>query len=149
VTILREASVRAFVHATESEEKVREILLNLLPEGTRITSTRLRGHFGNPIITLGADLLQEGQALELWRRIYAGLSGVQNLVQELGRRMEGSSLYLRLDKQVAAEGRIVLTEGGDAIHIRLRLGGSPSQSPEERIRLLVLEAQKEIRGSTV
>ena len=146
---LREASVRVFVHATESEEKVRETLLHLLPEGVKLTSARLKGHFGNPIISLDAYLAEEEQVLELWRRISAGLSGVENLPQELEKRMEGSSLYLRLDKQLAAGGRFFLTRGGDAIHVRLRLGGSPSQPSEEKIRLLLLEAQKEVRGPAV
>lgn len=145
--LLREASVRAFVHATESEEKVKKILLQLLPEGTKLQSTKLKGHFGNPILCLDAHLTGEDKVSELWRRIYHGLSlEPEILAQKLGERMEESSLYLRLDKQLAAEGKLSLTESGDAIHIRLRLTGPPSR--EGKIKML-LEAEEKIRGASV
>jgi RNA binding exosome subunit len=146
--LLQEASIRVLVHATESEEKVRKILLDLLPQGTKLQSTKLKGHFGNPILCLDTCLSEEAKISELWKKIYRGLSIEPGILsQRLLDRMGESSLYLRLDKQLAAEGKLSLTESGDAIHIRLRLGGPPS--PEEKIKMLILEAEKEIHSGKI
>jgi len=145
--LLKEAHVRAFVHATESEEKVKGILLQLLPKGAKIESTRLKGHFGNPIVCLDAHL-SETDALEFWKKILSSLSlDSDGLLRTLEGRVEESCLYLRLDKQLAAEGKFSLTDSGDAIHIKLRLGGPPSSTDERSDPYL--RAEKEIRSGTI
>jgi len=143
VRLFREASVRVFVHATEDEEKVKGALLSLLPPGSGLVKGSLRGHFGNPILTLDARITDPGKVEEMWGAVLRGLPREQlrELLEGLEERMEGCTLYLRLDKQLASQGRISLTEGGDAIHVRLRAEWI-SPSPQEEIRRQLLEAEK-------
>lgn len=142
--LFREASVRVFVHATEDEEKVKGALQSLLPPGSGLVRSRLRGHFGNPILTLDARITEPGKVEEMWGAVLRGLPREQlrELLERLEERMEGCTLYLRLDKQLACQGRISLTESGDAIHVRLRVERVSPSPPQEEIRRQLLEAEK-------
>lgn len=118
------ASVSAHVHATESEEKVLGAIKLLLPKGVIVGSSKVNGHYGNPITMLGAKV--EGAAVirDLWRTLFEKLPAhemekIRRLVPDL---VDSSCrLYLRFDKQRACEGELALAEGGDAIHARFKV----------------------------
>lgn len=114
-------SARVFVHATESEEKVKKALKCILPEGAELKESKLKGHFNNPILLITAEVSNAKTISEIWQKISSQLS--ENEKERLRDRIEGTTLYLRLDKQMAAQGKIVLSEGGDVIHLQLKLAG--------------------------
>ncbi len=126
----RSAAVSAFVHATEEESKVLDGLKVLLPEDVEVRRRRTKGHHGNPISVLSAMIRKRGLLREFQRRLMAGLCAgekeklVEVAVERVG---EDCRLYLRFDKQLAYRGGLVLTEGGDAIHVRLKVAVYPAK----------------------
>ncbi|MEM4564720.1 MAG: RNA-binding domain-containing protein, partial [Desulfurococcaceae archaeon] len=62
---LNSLKLRAFIYATESEEKVLKALLNLIPPELRdrvaVSRQLVKGHHGNPIVLVQA-VLQGGDA---------------------------------------------------------------------------------------
>lgn len=134
----RSAAVSAFVHATEEESRVLRGLKVLLPEDVEVGRRRAKGHHGNPISILSATIRKRGLLREFQRRLIAGLRAgekeklIETAVERVG---EDCRLYLRFDKQLAYRGELVLTEGGDAIHIRLKIAAYPAKR-EVAVRLL-------------
>jgi len=119
---VREAEVSVFSHATEDEEKVKHAVKALLGLEPEFTEARLEGHYNDPIILLTAKLDRK-EATDSLTRIYTRLSSLDKraLLDSLVNRVdEGGSLYIRLDKQRAYNGRAVLAEN-DPIRIKFRL----------------------------
>ncbi len=109
----KEVALRTFVHATESEEKVLRALSSLVdPRGYR--SSRLKGHFGNPIQLIELRLRDERV-----RQLCERLRSLPEEDLELGKKREGNVLYVRFDKQEACQGRLKVSEGSDVIHVKL------------------------------
>ncbi len=119
---VREAEVSVFAHATEDEAKVRHAVKALLGFEPEFTTTKLEGHYDDPI-TLLTSRLDRREATEALARIYTRLSSLdkQTLLDGLANRVDDAGgLYVRLDKQKAYNGRAVLAEN-DPIRIKFRL----------------------------
>jgi len=136
----RTANVSTLAHATEDEQKVFKALRVLLSEGVEVRRGKLKGHHGNPIFTFTASIKQRKLVRELWTRVTAKLRA--NELDKLSRVTperidETCHLYLRFDKQLAYAGELALTEGGDAIHVELKVAAYPAK--REVATRLVLE----------
>ena len=124
--IVRGVEVTAIVHATEDESKVRKAMLSILPrkaEIPTIQSTELDGYYGDPIITLKYVLKNRRPATEFFDYLISKLSSLDldTLLEELPIRIEESkNLYIRIDKQKAYQGKIVL-ERHDALRLKIKL----------------------------
>jgi RNA binding exosome subunit len=126
----RAANISTFAHATEDEKKVLKALGVLLPEGVDVSKTKLKGHYGNIIFTLTASTEQRKLVREFWVRITTKLSdGELNMLRAAVPESvdEKCNLHLRFDKQLAYEGELAFTKGGDAIHVRLKLAAYPAK----------------------
>ena len=126
---LRSAVVSTFAHATEAEERVLDALRILLPEEIEIRRLRLKGHHGNPILSLEARIGRK-ETRELWQRILNKLRGgeLEKIAMIApGRIDETCHLHLRFDKQLAYTGELALAEGGDVIHLRLKVAAYPAK----------------------
>jgi len=126
----RTANVSTLAHATEDEQKVLKALRVLLPDGVEVRRGKLKGHHGNPIFTFTASIKQRRLVRELWTRVTAKLRA--NELDKLSRVTperidETCHLYLRFDKQLAYAGELALTEGGDAIHVELKVAAYPAK----------------------
>lgn len=126
----RSATVDALVHATEDEQKVLAALQALLPEGVDVRRTRLKGHYGNPIVSLRASIGRRKLLRELWRRFSTKLRAGE--LDKLGKIASGRidsacHLHLRLDKQLAHAGEFALSDGGDVIHLKLKIAAYPAE----------------------
>lgn len=125
----RSAVVSTFAHATEAEERVLDVFRILLPEEIEVRRSRLKGHHGNPIVSLEARIRRK-ETRELWQRILSKLRGGELekiAIVAPGRIDETCHLHLRFDKQLAYAGELVLTEGGDAVHLRLKVAAYPAK----------------------
>ncbi|MBA7594392.1 hypothetical protein ES703_01333 [subsurface metagenome] len=125
----RSAVVSTFAHATEAEELVLDALRILLPEEIEVRRSRLKGHHGNPIVNLEARI-ERKKTRELWQRILAKLRGGESekiARAAPGRIDETCHLHLRFDKQLAYTGELALAEGGDVIHLRLKVAAYPAK----------------------
>lgn len=115
---------RTFAHETEDPEKVRAALRNaahvedLAPEETQV-----EGSHKNRILLLEAEVRSAPAA----KRVFAALArddpdGFGRLREEAPQRVdEHLNFYFRLDKQEAYLGRLLLTQGDDAITVRAKI----------------------------
>jgi len=117
--------VRFCAHATEDVDKVVTAVQNILPsdhvEDISFRRSNLEGHYGNPITFFDARIKNKETVRALVENLSANLSSLDK--EELGRTIkrcvEKGSLYIRLDKQAALQGKIKLVTS-DPIHIRIR-----------------------------
>jgi RNA binding exosome subunit len=125
---------RAFVHATEDAERVRQCVRNLAGEGVELRETRTRGYHHQPLRIIECDV--------------GGIRAVRGLLERLGtdqvREDYGSTWRLRLDpeegtvhfrlaKQPLLDGRVELetSDGsGDVVKLALKLRAYPA-NPEK------------------
>jgi len=123
------AVVSVHAHATEDEQRVLGILKGILPGSAEIRKSGLKGHHGNPIVDFEARLGQKKDLKELWQRVLSGMR--EDTFAKLGTMLqdrvdESCFMYLRFDKQSAYGGELVLTDAGDAIHVRLKVSAFPA-----------------------
>jgi RNA binding exosome subunit len=133
--------VRVFVHATEEEDKVLAALWNVLPSNLQgnvpLKKTNLMGHHGNPITLFEVKVKDKNHIKAFLEHLASRLSSLDKEVlgREIDRHIDGSSLYLRLDKQSAYLNEVKLGTI-DPIHFRLRFGKSGAKA--------IIKACKEI-----
>ena len=114
------------VHATEDESKVRRAVLNLLPPDVyppAFEAVKLKGYYGDPITVLKLNVTHRKPATDLLEHIVKRLSSldVTSLLDGLTQHVDESrNLYMRLDKQKAYTGKVVL-ERHDSIRVKARL----------------------------
>ena len=117
--------VRFCAHATEDLDKVMEAVQNVLPsdhlEDITFNRSNLEGHYGNPITFFETRIKDKETVRALVEKISANLSSLdkEELGRTINRCVEKGSLYIRLDKQAALQGKIKLVTS-DPIHIRIR-----------------------------
>ena len=121
--------------ATEDEDRVREAL-SIFVSPDSITVTNAVGYFGNPIKILDATL-KKRDGLAFFRILKEQIAeeDLARLHSELEQRLdESNELHFRLDKQAAFQGRVCLTDSGDAIAISALVESYPAKH-EEALRI--------------
>jgi len=117
--------VRFCAHATEDLDKVMEAVQNVLPsdhlEDITFNRSNLEGHYGNPITFFETRIKDKETVRALVENLSANLNMLDKdeLGREINRCVEKGSLYIRLDKQAALQGKIKLVTS-DPIRIRIR-----------------------------
>jgi RNA binding exosome subunit len=118
--------VRFCAHATEDTNKVMKAVSNVLPsEDTedKVVFNRsvVEGHYGNPITFFEARIKNEQTIKTLIENLSANLSSLdkEEIGRNISRYFEKGSLFVRLDKQAALQGKIKLVMS-DPIRIRIR-----------------------------
>ncbi|RLG76289.1 MAG: exosome protein [Thermoprotei archaeon] len=125
-------------HATEDVSKVKQAMLNLIPEKLRskveFTQSVLRGHYGNPITRI-VLYMKNKDAEETLKHIASKMSNIDKriLKTSLDLRTEASKLYLRFSKQEAYLGNMVLEDSDDIVRAIVTFKGvrGKSKSIEE------------------
>ncbi len=119
-----------FCHSTENPSKVRQALLNALSleniKATSITESVVEGHYGNTIGIL--TYFSEGrEAEEIFRRILCSMNRVdRNILKATLKNRVGSKpshIHIRLSKQDAYLGKVVLMDGDDVIKVSATVKG--------------------------
>ncbi|MEM2904249.1 MAG: RNA-binding domain-containing protein [Candidatus Bathyarchaeia archaeon] len=136
----------AYVHATESQEKVVEAVKKCVPRDLlgrlRCNAQKVDGHFGNPITILRLEASGEGLPERLVRHIAEGLGTLdrEHLSRSLERYVdEKGTLSLRVDKQRAYMGELKLGLA-DAILIKVKARPQPGISGFEAVKPLLEKA---------
>jgi RNA binding exosome subunit len=117
--------IRVFAHATEDLDKVIEAVKHVIPsdqmEDVVFSRKYVRGHYGNPITLFEAKIKKKETIKALVDNLSSHLSELdkETLRKEIHLHVEKGSLYIRLDKQAALQGRLNLCTA-DPIHIRIR-----------------------------
>lgn len=118
MSMIKEMSVRAIVHATESITKVKEAIAMLAPDA-KLRESHTTGYHGNEIVLLEVTSVQNCKDMEeLLKR--------DGILEEVLKKPEiyidKGRVHLRLDKQVLyAEKRLVMG-CSDAISVHLQIG---------------------------
>jgi len=114
---------RAFSHATEDESKVAMAVRNV-SGAEELERDATQGYFGNPIIVLQARVTD----VKAMKRFLESLplDALRQLRSSLDLRMDDESVfYMRLDKQEAYLGNLVLSSGEDVISVRAKVKSYP------------------------
>jgi len=131
VKVLR-ASIKAFAHATEDINKVRNALKNILPDEIKnainnLNVTTVKGHYGNEINILDLTL-SKNDSYSLLKNILCKLEETERniLLASLSSRsdVKHSHLYVRLSKQDAYLGKLKLLDGSDVIKLVITFSGA-------------------------
>lgn len=148
---IKGVEISVFAHATEDEERVRQAVMNLIPEGVDAVGAevqRLRGHHNDPILLMTMRIKRRRAAGELFRNLIRGLSTPDRLrlLDEVEDRVdEAGSLYLRLDKQEAYRGRAALHDV-DPIRMKFRFRVPHKADPVTFVRSHVSNIIDEIEN---
>ncbi len=103
--------LRAFAYATEDVDRVETALRTFLPEDFPVERTESEGYHGDRILVLNTRVENADDVRHVLARL-AALDDIDRVLDELDERVdENCSLFLRLDKQAAYEGRVALGEG--------------------------------------
>ncbi len=117
--------IRFCAHATEDLDKVVEAVHNIFPsdklEDITFNRSNVEGHYGNPITFFETRIKDKETIRALVENLSANLNSLNKteLSREIHRYVEKGSLYIRLNKQAALQGKIKLVTS-DPIRIRIR-----------------------------
>jgi len=114
---------RTFSHATEDLEKVKLAFANVVGP-LEMTVSVTEGHHGNLITIVEGETKEVRDISAFFERISD--DDLNEILRSVDARTdEGCNLFLRLDKQEAYEGRVKMTDGDDAVSVRIRVGAFP------------------------
>lgn len=115
-----EVTLDIIFHATESVEKFFQSFKKMFALNEDVFSiSNVEGHFENPITVLRAKFTKK-DATQFLEKFLKGLARAQKkeIIQEIDKRTENSTLYIRFDKQEFIQGRIILAEK-EAIKLKI------------------------------
>ena len=116
---------RALSHATEDIEKVKRAFTNAVGDLV-IKISKTEGHHGNPITVIEGETKEARAISGFFERL--SNEDLNTILRTIDARTdEGCNLFLRVDKQSALDGAVRLTDGEDAISVRIRVGAFPSR----------------------
>jgi RNA-binding protein len=124
--------LRAVAHPTEDVGRVREALrfvagLDAAAFAAATKEEPLETHHGLPLVVLETVLDRSRPLRDVLSRLLALPGGLDRLRATLEARVDDDGiLYARVEKQAAAQGELRLTEGEDAIQLRLKVESYPA-----------------------
>jgi RNA binding exosome subunit len=127
--------IRFLAHATEDVGKVKEAVHNLFQadhvEKVAFNEVVLKGHYGNSIILFEARIKNKEITSRFVEKLVAELSELdkEKILRKTNAFIDGSNLYLRLDKQAALLEEVRLQQA-DPIYIRIRFRNKDTDSIE-------------------
>jgi len=131
--------IRFCAHATEDVDKVVEAVHNILPsdklEDITFNRSCVEGHYGNPITFFETRIKDKETVRALVENLSVTLSSLdkEELGRTINRCVEKGSIYIRLDKQAALQGKIKFVTS-DPIRIRIRFKKSKLEDVTEICR---------------
>ncbi|MCD6095441.1 MAG: exosome protein [Thermoprotei archaeon] len=122
VDLVESIHIEAFVHATESRNKVLKAMLTFIPEELRsslkISEYKVKGHYGNPIRILRVYIRKNSESVAKYIASLLSDDDKRILLTTLNDRIgNGNKLYLRFDKQYALLGKLKLSHSGSVIKV--------------------------------
>ena len=116
----------AIAHATESIEAVEKSIRNILPleiyDYLQFTRRYLKGHHGNPITTLNLNIKGKDETKLVLENLFQLMDKTEKdkLILAFETFLDDKeNLYLRLDKQEAFKGKVILASK-DPIRIKIK-----------------------------
>ncbi len=129
---------RTFSHATEDDRKVKEATL-FACGCNEVTMDETNGYHGNRIKVLEARI--SGKKVDaFFKRL--DREDLELLLDSIEKRVdEDSFFFLRLDKQLAYEHRLKLSDGEDVIAVRGKIKSYPKKR-ENSVKIMIHSIQR-------
>lgn len=128
--VINEIELVVHCHATENCNKVLKALLNVLPptirERVKPFTVEYQGHYGNIIRVMTLKLVgkdAEDTIRYIGEQIEETDRSIINVTFDLRYDRRSNKFYLRLDKQAAYKGRLVISDGDDIIKVIISFKG--------------------------
>jgi len=124
--------LRAVAHPTEDVGRVRDAVAAVagMPPAeaaAALTEERLETHHGLPLTLVEARVERAKDVRAVLDRVFALPGALDGLRRTLDSRVdEDGILYLRLDKQAAAQGTLRLADQEDAVQVRVKPEAHPA-----------------------
>lgn len=121
--------VSSVVHSTEDREKVGEAIATLFPFEFEIFASKAKGHYGNLLEYLEVEVKKSDEIDRFWNN-FLQLIGeqVKELIENIEDRIDDQNvLHIKIDKQRAYLGEVVLSRGGDPIVVKVKLVTYPAK----------------------
>jgi RNA binding exosome subunit len=118
---IQSVEASCFVHATEDEVRLKDLLGEFLGAEEGPSEERLEGHYGNVIVHLTWHLTGEAAGRVFGRLVEAmGDEGRKVVLADLGAHTdEHGALYVRLNKQALFRGQTVFSSS-DPVRVRVK-----------------------------
>lgn len=119
--------LRAVCHPTEDLAKVQAAVRFVAATATEPAATEIESHHGGTLRLVEVAIERSRDVRDLLQRIFDIAGARAELSATLEARTDDDGIfYVRLDKQEAAQGRLALTRGEDAIQARLKMEHYPA-----------------------
>jgi len=121
--------INVFVHATEEENKVLNVLKLLLSDDAKVQKKHATGHFRNPIDVLTVEITKSTEIATFLDRIKQNLpkDHIHKLLNDLDRYVNDDGvLFIRINKQEAAKNSLKLGKK-DSILVKVKIATYPAR----------------------
>jgi len=123
--------LRAVAHPTEDVARVRDAVATVAgtagPDGALFSEERLETHHGLGLVVVEARLERAREVRAALDRLLALPGALDRLRATLEARVDDDGiLYLRVDKQAAAQGELRLADQEDAVQVRVKVEAHPA-----------------------
>jgi RNA binding exosome subunit len=143
MSFVAKIEARAFARATEVPDRVAEAIHNLYPEkyieSVEFGSTEVEGHSGDDILIIETILKDKVGCETTLDYIFGRLEDRdrRRLRNTLSQRIDKNcQFFVRIDKQAAYLGDIVLAKGPDVISVRIHIRQYPKCRQEDALEML-------------
>jgi RNA binding exosome subunit len=103
-----EVEIQVIIHATEDSQKVFDSLRQVFDvDEDDFTIQKLQGHYDNPIALVNGKIKKK-KAASAVKNLVSNIpkKEIDEIVEDLENRCDGSGLYLRISKQSLVEGKV-------------------------------------------
>ncbi|MDO5819288.1 MAG: RNA-binding protein [Methanobrevibacter sp.] len=120
---------RVFIYENEDKEEILEALLNILPTAVP-EAEEVEGLLEEKMLILTGTISKKRETREFLNTLIESIGEDQliKLYNDLDRKMdESGNLFLRFSKEKAIDGEWEILDGGDSIHLKIKIAAYPAK----------------------
>ena len=120
---------RVFIYENEDKEEILEALLNVLPTAVP-EAEEVEGLLEEKMLILTGTISKKRETKEFLNNLIDAIGKDQliKLYNDLDRKMdESGNLFLRFSKEKAIDGEWEILDGGDSIHLKIKIAAYPAK----------------------
>ena len=120
---------RVFIYENEDKEEILEALLNILPTAVP-EAEDVEGLLEEKMLILTGTISKKRETKEFLNTLIESIGEDQliKLYNDLDRKMdESGNLFLRFSKEKAIDGEWEILDGGDSIHLKIKIAAYPAK----------------------
>ena len=118
-----------FIYENEDKEEILEALLNILPTAVP-EAEEVEGLLEEKMLILTGTISKKRETREFLNTLIESIGEDQliKLYNDLDRKMdESGNLFLRFSKEKAIDGEWEILDGGDSIHLKIKIAAYPAK----------------------